>query len=91
MGTIAARQAVQILENSRQVAVIELLCAAQGVEFRMPLRPGRGVVAAHRRIRCVVPFMEKDIVLYPLLESLAKLVPDALLEEVEQAVGVLDG
>ncbi len=89
MGTIAARQAAMIVENARQVAVIELLCAAQGVDFRAPLRPGRGVQAAHRCIRQVVPFFDQDRVVYPSLEALANLVPETLLQEVEGAVGRL--
>ncbi len=90
MGTIAARQAAMIVENAKQVAVIELICAAQGVDFRLPLKPGRGVEAAHRCIRSVVPFFEKDRVLYPALESLAALVPETLLTEVERVIGTLN-
>ena len=39
MGTIAARQAEQILHNVETVLAIEFLCAAQGLDFRQPLAP----------------------------------------------------
>ncbi len=46
MGTIAARKAALVVENVCQVVAIELLAAYQGLGFRRPLRPGRGVQAA---------------------------------------------
>jgi hypothetical protein len=45
MGTTSARHARQALENAEWVVAIELLCAAQGLDFHRPLRPGAG----HRR------------------------------------------
>lgn len=89
MGTIAARQAAEIVANARQVAVIELMCAAQGMDFRAPLAPGRGTEAAYRCVRTAVSFMEKDRVLYTDIEAIAKLVPDELIRTVESAVGTL--
>ncbi len=90
MGTIAARQAAEIVDNARHVVAIELLCAAQGVDFRMPLHPGRGTQAAYQCIRKAVTFMAQDRVIYPDIEALERLLPEALLEAVEQAVGKLD-
>lgn len=89
MGTIAARQAAEIVRNARRVLVIELLCAAQALDFRLPLAPGRGTAAAYHAVRRVVPFMSRDRVLYPDLEACETIVPAALLADVEQAVGTL--
>jgi histidine ammonia-lyase len=62
MGSIAARQARQILENVEQVVALELLCAGQGLDFRIVdgLRPGEGVAEAHRRLRDRVAHLEGD-------------------------------
>ena len=90
MGTIAARQAAMIVENAKQVAVIELLCAAQGIDFRAPLRPGRGVSAVYRAVRNVVPFLDTDRILYLDLEAVNKILPSVLLREVELSVGKLE-
>src|SRR5262249_52667984 len=51
MGSIAARQAQAILANAEQVLALELLCAAQGLDFRIDSlgQPGAGVADAHRR------------------------------------------
>jgi histidine ammonia-lyase len=51
MGMAAALKARRILANARMVVAAELLCAAQGLDWLLPLRPGRGVAALHRRIR----------------------------------------
>jgi histidine ammonia-lyase len=47
----------------RNVLAIELMCGAQGVDFRQPLKPGHGVARAHRAVRALVPVLERDRVL----------------------------
>jgi histidine ammonia-lyase len=59
MGTIAARQAAEILRNVEQVLAIELLCAAQALDFRYE-PPGRGTRRAYGAIRKVVKPLEGD-------------------------------
>jgi histidine ammonia-lyase len=51
MGMAAAVKARRILTNAQRVVAAEFLCAAQGLEFLLPLRPGRGVEALYRRVR----------------------------------------
>jgi histidine ammonia-lyase len=62
MGPIAARQAREVLRNVEQVVGLELLCAAQGLDFRLAsgLRPGAGVAEAHRLVRERVPHLAGD-------------------------------
>ncbi|MGD9007774.1 MAG: histidine ammonia-lyase, partial [Desulfobacteraceae bacterium] len=60
MGTIAARKCRNIVANAQNVAAIELLCAAQGLDLFTNLKPGKGTMAAYRTIRQHVPFLEKD-------------------------------
>jgi histidine ammonia-lyase len=62
MGPIAARQASAIVRNVEHVIALELLCAAQGIDFRVAdgLRVGAGVAEAHRRIREKVAHREDD-------------------------------
>ena len=60
MGMAAAlklRDSVKLLET---VLSLELICAAQGLEFLAPLRPGRGVARAHARIRDEVAPLIRD-------------------------------
>jgi histidine ammonia-lyase len=62
MGSIAARQARQILTNVEVVLALELLCAGQGLDFRLADGhvPGTGVAEAHRRLRERVAHLETD-------------------------------
>ncbi len=55
MGMAAAWKAQRILANAQRVVGAELLCAAQGLEFLRPLRPGRGVEVLHQRLRALTP------------------------------------
>ncbi|MGE0199744.1 MAG: histidine ammonia-lyase [Candidatus Melainabacteria bacterium] len=87
MGAIAARQAQSILTNARHVIATELLCAAQGLEERKPLRPGVGVAAAHRLIRRHVKPLATDRSLQEDIDSIVSLIRDgSLLDHVGQVV-----
>ena len=55
MGMAAAWKAQRILANAQRVVAAELLCAAQGLELLLPLRPGRGVGRLHRALRRLDP------------------------------------
>jgi histidine ammonia-lyase len=60
MGMSAAWKAERILANAARIVAIELLAAAQGLEFLRPLRPGRGVARTHAAVRRDVPALEGD-------------------------------
>jgi len=60
MAPIAARKCRRVLGLVRQVVALEILCAAQGLDFLRPLRPGRGVAAAHARVRRSIPHLDRD-------------------------------
>lgn len=70
--TTASRKCRDIIEMVYQIITIELICAAQAVDIRNPLKPGFGTHQIHNEIRQVVPFFEKDSVFYPYMESLSK-------------------
>lgn len=55
MGMAAAFKCRRILANAQRVVAGELLCAAQGLEFLKPLRPGAGVADLYARVRAVEP------------------------------------
>jgi len=91
MGGYAARKALQILTNARRVIGIELLCAAQGLEFSLPDKPGAGTEAAYTAIRNRVPFLKKDIYMQPyLLEAITMIDKSDVLRAVEDRIGSLD-
>lgn len=67
----AALKLRRILHNVRHVLAIELMCAAQGLESRRPLRAGVGVERAYAAVRALVPRLVEDRVLGPDIEVLA--------------------
>jgi len=91
MGTIAARKARQIAANVANVLSIEVMCAAQGIDFLAPLEPGAGARAAHEAVRAQVPHLDHDRVLAPDIALIRELIQgEALLRAVEHAVGQLE-
>jgi histidine ammonia-lyase len=62
MGATAARHARTVLRHVEQVLALELLCAGQGLDFRIASgpKPGPGVTDAHRRLRERVAHLESD-------------------------------
>jgi histidine ammonia-lyase len=87
MGPAAARKARQVLRNVEAVLGIELLCAAQALEFLRPLHPGAGVERAYRLLRERVPPLAEDRVLAPDIEAAAALVREGTLAEIWRQVG----
>jgi histidine ammonia-lyase len=60
MGSISALHLLKVYENVEQVLGIELFSAAQALDFRKPLRPGKGVERAHEVIRDTIPHATED-------------------------------
>ena len=60
MGSISALKLRSVVKNVETVLAIELLCAAQGIDFLAPLKPGKGTGSAHQRIRQRVPHLDED-------------------------------
>ena len=76
---LKAREGVSLLET---LAALELLCAAQAVEFLKPLTPGRGVAIAYGMVRERVPALEQDRVLSPDISALEALVREGVLADI---------
>jgi histidine ammonia-lyase len=60
MGSISALHLLKVFENVETVLAIELFTAAQALDFRKPLEPGKGVKIAHERIRETIPHATED-------------------------------
>lgn len=79
MGVTAGLKLRQILDNVEGILAIELMAAAQGVDFRRKAlgrtrRLGRGTRAAYALIRSKVPFIEQDQLLKPHMDTVAEMV-----------------
>jgi histidine ammonia-lyase len=71
MAMAAAWKLRRVVRNVRYVLAIELMCAAQGIDYRRPLKPGRGVALVHAAVRKLVAPLERDRVLSGDIERLA--------------------
>jgi histidine ammonia-lyase len=60
MGMTAATKLRTIVENAEYVLAIEILAAAEGLEYRSPLQPGDGVRRAFAKVRQLAPRLTKD-------------------------------
>ncbi len=69
MGANSATKLFKVVQNVYTILGIELMTAAQALEFRKPMQSSRMIeefVAAYRK---VVPFVEEDVVMYPLIKD----------------------
>jgi len=90
MGTIAARKANEILYNTRRVIAIELMTAAQGIEFSNPDKLGKGTKEAYKIIRQNITKLEEDRIMYVDIEKSIQLVENNdILKAVENTIGTL--
>ncbi len=72
MGVTAATKLRSIVENAEHLMSIELITAAEGLEYRAPLRPGRGVKRAYEIVRAHIPRLTNDRPLAPNIEKIVR-------------------
>jgi histidine ammonia-lyase len=89
MGMNGALKTRQILVNARAVLGIELMAAAQALDFR-EFTPGAGTRAAHGAVRAVVAHLDEDRPLFSDHNAMAAAVERcSILEAVEAEIGEL--
>ncbi|HEY3104385.1 MAG TPA: histidine ammonia-lyase [Pyrinomonadaceae bacterium] len=74
MGMTAATKLRSIVELAEKIAAIELIAAAEGLEYRQPLQPGRGVHKAHGIVRQHVTRLTVDRAMSSDIETIASLI-----------------
>ena len=90
MGSISALKLLSILRNVERVLAVELLTAAQALDFRSPLVPGKGVQTAFDAVRSKVQHAHEDYEVRNDLDICAKMLrAGALTEAVEPVIGQL--
>jgi histidine ammonia-lyase len=82
MATFAARRLQPMLRNTAHILGIELLAAAQGIEFLRPLKSSAALEAAHALLRESVPAMAQDRYLAPDIEAASAMVGDGSLARI---------
>lgn len=90
MGSISALKLLSVLRNTEQVLAVEMLTAAQALDFRTPLKPGRGVALAHAAVREAVGHAEEDYEVGTDIDNCARLLREQrLVDAVERKLGEL--
>jgi len=74
MGATSALHLLDVLDRASTVLAIEGLCAAQGLDFRAPMRPGAGVARAHALVRSAVAHLDADRPPAPDISAVRELV-----------------
>lgn len=81
MGSISAQKARKVADNVETVLAVELLCAAQAIEFLRPLRTSEPLERVMSVIRSVVPSAEGDRVVYHDIQAVKKLIHSGRINE----------
>jgi len=89
MATFGARRLGPMLDNTSHIIGIELLAAAQGIEFLRPLQSSEALEQVHALVRKTCPPMPTDHYLAPSIEAATELVGSAELAQIVQDVGSL--
>lgn len=74
MATHSARRLHDMAENAANIVAVELLSAAQGVDFRTPLKTSEKLAAVHAMIREKVPHYEQDRVFTDEIETISAMI-----------------
>jgi histidine ammonia-lyase len=74
MANFAARKLADLALNVRHIIAIELLAAAQGIDFHRPLRSSTALEQVHAAIRKVVPHLERDRAFAPDIAAIERLI-----------------
>ncbi len=95
MGALAARKLWEVCKNTEYVIAIELICAAQAMDFKKSdyLKNSK-IRKIHKIIRNSVSYIEKDIMLSDLIKTMFNLIHHhgcIFLKEVERETGVSPG
>ena len=81
MGANAATKLFRILDNCQKILAIELIHAAQGLEFRRPLQAAVWTEALHAQFRAVVPSLETDRIMATDMQAAQQFLKQYLAHE----------
>jgi histidine ammonia-lyase len=88
MATFAARRLGAMLDNSAHIVGIELLAAAQGIEFLRPLASSAPLERVHAMLRELCPSMHTDRLLAPEIARATALVHEGRLDAIVRDAGL---
>lgn len=91
MGYNASKKAYQASRKLEGILAIELMNAAQALDFLSPLRPSPATKAVYDIVRKEVPRLEEDQFIYPFIQYISGQIRDGhILNAVEDVIGALE-
>jgi len=91
MAAHGARRLARMNANLSNILGVELICAAQGVEFRAPLKTSPGLLNVLKSVRADIPTVQEDRYMAPELAKAAELVSDGALVAAAKLSGFVVG
>ena len=91
MAAHGARRLARMNANLSNILGVELICAAQGVEFRAPLKTSPGLLNVLKSVRADIPTVKEDRYMAPDLAKAAELVSQGTLVAAAKLSGFVVG
>jgi len=88
MGSISARKALTIVENLEKILAIELVIAAQGFDFRQPLKSTLFLEQCHYHIRGKIKIAQEDRPFYKDIEQAVKIIKNKELTQIINDIAI---
>lgn len=82
MGSISGRKLREVIQNVTRILSIELLCAAQAMDFHRPLKSTPIIEAVHAEIRKHIPHVEDDQPMKEIMANAYELVASGKLVDI---------
>lgn len=76
MGSNAATKLWKVVQNTERILGIEIMNAAQALEFRRPLKSSQSIETIFNEYRKIVPFVDNDMVMFPHIAASVKFLND---------------
>jgi histidine ammonia-lyase len=90
MGSISGRKLHLVLDNIEYIQAIELLYAAQAMEFRRPLESTSVIEACHKYVRQYVSFIKEDRVFADDINQLHQLITNGSFLEIADNAAIIN-
>jgi histidine ammonia-lyase len=88
MGSISGRKLHQVIDNIEYIQAIELLYAAQAMDFRRPMHSTPVIEALHEYVRKHVPFIQEDRIFADDINQLHQIITDGSFLAVANDVAI---
>ncbi len=82
MGSIGARKALRVVENLEKILAIELVCAAQAIDYKKPLKSTPVLEKVHEYIRSVIDHAEEDRIFSEDIEKAVRIIKSNAIQQI---------